>query len=344
MRQDLSARGFELLPWRQSPAQTAACILFFSATVFGQIDNGVIYGRVTDSRGEVTSVMVKLLAEGDLPAGNMYSGSQGEFSFQALPNGEYSVVVEADGFLPVRQHVRLDGMISPKAQVNIVLEPAVTAGTKPSPVISGSATSHVLDVRKRRDFNPKALREFDKGNRSQQEGDLHAAVVHYRKAVDLDPQFYPALNNLGAIYEVEKDHERAEEALRKALEIEPADAEGYLNLCHVFYEQAQYPEALAQLQEGLKRSPNSAVGLFFLGSTYFKLGDLRQAESNLRRASALDPKGMPKAHLQLANVYLQGRNFVAATQELQTYLRANPSDPQALAIHKLLASISNQNN
>lgn len=346
MRQDHLARGgLQLRPWRQSLAETAAFIFVFSATVFGQIENGVIYGRVTDSRGEPASVMVKLLAEGDLPAGNMYTGSQGEFAFQALPNGEYWVVVEADGFQPVREHVRLDGTISPRAQVNTVLEPVVTMSPKPSPVISGSAATHTLDAKKPApDFNPKALREFDKGNRSQQEGKLQEAVAHYEKAVEIDPAIYPALNNLGAIYEMKKDHNRAEEALRKALEIEPADAEGYLNLGHVFYEQRRYPEALAQLQEGLKRSPNSAVGLFFLGSTYFKLGDLRQAESNLRRASALDPKGMPKAHLQLANVYLQGRNFVAASQELETYLRANPGDPQAPAIHKLLASISHQNN
>lgn len=331
--------------FKRNLAQAAGFAFLFGATLFGQIESGVIYGRVTDSRGQPKLLMVHLLAEGDMPAANMYTDSQGQFAFQGLPNGEYWVVAEADGFQPVRQHVRLDATINPKAQVNAVLEPVVTTGVKPSPVIAGSATSHTLDAKKPSpDSDPKALREFDKGNRSRQKGDLQSAVAHYEKAVEIDPQFYPGLNNLGVVYEIEKDHKRAEEALRKALAIDPSDGEGYLNLGHVFYEEGRYPEALAQLQEGLKRSPNSAMGHFFLGSTYFKLGDLSRAESSLRRASSLDPQGMSKAHLQLANVYLQGRNLVAASQELETYLRANPGDPQAPAIHKLLASIRTQNN
>jgi Tfp pilus assembly protein PilF len=346
MRQNhLARRVLRQRNWWQNLAQTTAFIVISTATLFGQTESGVIYGRVTDSRGQPQRLMVQLLAEGDLPAANMYTDSQGQFAFQGLPSGEYWVAVEAEGFQPVREHARLDAIASPKAQINPVLEPIVTTGAKPSPVISGSAASHTLDVKKPSpDFKPKALREFDKGNRSRQKGDLRAAAAHYEKAVEIDSQFYPALNNLGAVYESEKDHKRAEGALRKAVEIDPSDGEGYLNLGHVFYEEGRYPEALVQLQEGLKRSPNSALGHFFLGSAYFKLGDLAQAESSLRRASALDPQGMPKAHLQLANVYLQGRNLAAASRELESYLRANPSDPQAPAIHKLLASIRTQNN
>jgi Tfp pilus assembly protein PilF len=289
--------------------------------------------------------MVHLLADGYTPAGDVYTDAQGQFIFQSLPGGDYWVVVEADGFQPVREHTRLDAVISPTAQVNPVLEPVVTTGAKPSPVISGSASSHTLNAKTPTpDFNPKALREFDKGNKSKQKGDLQSAIAHYKKAVEIDPQFYPGLNNLGAAYELEKDHGRAEETLRKSIAIDPRDGEGYLNLGHVFYEEGRYPEALVQLQEGLKRSSNSAIGHFFLGSTYFKLGDLGRAESSLKRACLLDAHGMPKAQLQLANVYLQARNLVAASQELESYLRANPSDPQAPAIHKLLASIRTQNN
>jgi Tfp pilus assembly protein PilF len=347
MRHDhLARRGLRRrCCWQRNFAQAAGLAFLFAATLFGQSESGVIYGRVTDSRGQPQSLMVHLLADGDIPAGDQYTDGQGQFAFQAVPSGEYWVVVEADGFQTVHQHVRLDATINPRVQVNPVLEAMVATGTKPSPVISGSALSHTLDAKKPvPDFNPKALREFDKGNRSRQKGDLQSAIAHYEKAVEIEPRLYPALNNLGAIYEIEKDHKRAEEALRKALEIDPGDGEGYFNLGHVFYEEGRYAEALAQLQEGLKRSPNSAMGHFFLGSTYFKLGKLGQAESSLKRAASLDPQGMPKAHLQLANVYLQGRNLVAASQELETYLRANPSDPQAPAIHKLLASIRTQNN
>jgi Tfp pilus assembly protein PilF len=54
---------------------------------------------------------------------------------------------------------------------------------------------------------------------------------------------------------------------------------------------------------------------------------------------------MPSAHLQLANLYLKRYEMAAASSELQACLRANPSDPQAPAIKKMLASIAaNQKN
>ena len=54
---------------------------------------------------------------------------------------------------------------------------------------------------------------------------------------------------------------------------------------------------------------------------------------------------MPAVHLQLANLYLKQHEMTAASSELQAYLRANPSDPQAPAIKKMLASIAaNQTN
>lgn len=325
--------------------RAAGLALLGSITLLGQQDAGIIYGRVTDSRGHPLSVMVHLLSSGDIPAGDVYTGAQGEFAFQYIPSGEYRVVVEAEGFEPVRQSVRLDTHINASMQVNPVLEPVLKTAAAPSPIVSGSAASHTVDARKPSpSFSAQVLREFDKGTASERRGDLHGAIAHYQKAVRLDPQFYPGLNNLGAAYERQGDHRRAEEALLKALAINPNDGESHVNLGHVLYEEGRYTEARSQLEEALERTPNSATGLFFLGCAYFKLGELDKAATSLQRALGLDPKGLPAAHLQLANVYLRARNLAAADAELQKYLQANPADPQAPAIRRLLASMEAQKN
>ena len=49
---------------------------------------------------------------------------------------------------------------------------------------------------------------------------------------------------------------------------------------------------------------------------------------------------MPSAHLQLADLYLRRHEMSAASVELQTFLCANPSDPQAPAMRKMLANIA----
>ncbi|HXJ92140.1 MAG TPA: tetratricopeptide repeat protein [Terriglobia bacterium] len=315
-------------------------LLSWSAGLFGQQESGVIYGRVTDSRGHSQNLMVHLLAEGDVPAGDVYTDAEGQYAFRSLPGGEYWVVVEPDGFEPVRQPVRLDIQVNSKMQVNLVLEPLAEKGATPSPIVSGSPSSQAVDARKLAPaFDARALREFDKGNASQEKGDFEGAKRHYQRAIGIDARFYPALNNLGAIYERQGDHTRAEQVLLQALQINPNDGESYVNLGHVLYEEGRYPEAAARLEEALKRSPDSATGHFFLGSTYLKLGDLDRAESDLKRACTLDPGGLPAAHLQLANAYLRAHDSIAATTELETYLKIKPDDPQAPAIRKLLARI-----
>jgi tetratricopeptide (TPR) repeat protein len=301
---------------------------------------GVITGRVTDVRGQPQQTLVHLFAEGEIPAGDVYTDSNGLFAFNALPNGTYYVLVEVRGYRPVRQPVKLDSQLYPKAQVNVALELSNQQPKSSNPTIAGSRSSYQLNVKKlTRPFDPKARREFDKGNKAQQQGNFAAALAHYGKALRVEPDFYPALNNLGAILLRQKKPAEAEAAFLRSVEINPDDGQAYINLGHLLYEQAKYPEAIDRLEEGLKRSPGSAVGHFLLGSAYLKMGDLGKAESRLRTAYNLDPVGMASARLQLANLYLRRHDIEAASAELESYVQANPSDPRIPAIKKALANI-----
>ena len=303
-------------------------------------NNGVIYGKVMDSYGHPQRLRIQLLGPGDMLVGEKYSDTEGSYSFQGLPNGQFCVVIEQQGYRPVRQVVLLENP-NPRAKAYITLESASTEPQPATPVVAGSESSQRVDASKpARNFSPKAMHEFEKGNQSQKDGNFESALSHYQKALRIDADFYPALNNLGIIYERQKDHAQAEATFLKSLQINPDDAEAYFNLGHVFYEKGEYQAAIERLQEGLKRSPQSPIGHFFLGSAYLKLGDLDSAEPNLKQACAVDPTGMPSAHLQLANLYLKRHEMAAASTELQVYLRANPSDPQAPAIKKMLANIA----
>ena len=165
---------------------------------------------------------------------------------------------------------------------------------------------------------------------------------HYQKALRIDANFYPALNNMGALYEQQRNHAEAKKAFIKAAEINPDDGEAFINLGKVLFEEGQFRAAVDPLNQGLQRSPQSPVGNFFLGSAYFKLHEMERAESLLKQACALDPKHMAPAHLQLANLYLQRHDHDSARVELQTYLQMNPSSPQAAAIKKMLADLDTQ--
>jgi Tfp pilus assembly protein PilF len=301
---------------------------------------GIVSGRVTNSQGQPQAVLVHLLADGDIPAGDAYSDSNGTYVFTGLTNGTYAVVVEAEGYKPFRGSTRLDNIEQPRGQVMVVLEPAEKQAVTAGPMVAGSNSKREVSAKHPLPpFDPKAVKEYDKGNKEQQKGNSQAALERYQKALEIDPNFYPALNNMGTLYEQRGNHAKANEAFAKAREVNPDDGEAYINLGHVLYEEGQFRSAVDQLDQGLQRSPQSAVGNFFLGSVYYKLHETEKAESLLKKACTLDPQDMAPAHLQLANLYLQRHDYVAAKVQLQTYLQINPSAPQAPAIKKMLADL-----
>ena len=329
------------------PGATSIAVFFLALACFASSAHaqtiGIVSGRVTNSQGQPQTVLVRLLDDGDSPVGDAYSDSNGNYSFMGLASGTYAVVVEVEGYKPFRETTRLDNIVQPRGHVMVVLEPATKQTTSKGPMITGSSSSRELNAKHPLPpLDPKALKEFDRGNKEQVGGNSQAALEHYQKALRIDPNFYPALNNMGTLLEKQGNHVQAREAFLKAAEINPDDGEAHINLGHVLYEEGQFRSAVDQLNQGLQRSPESAPGNFFLGSAYFKLHEAEKAEPLLKKACALDPQHMAPAHLQLANLYLQRHDYGAAKVQLQTYLQSNPSDPQASAIKKMLASLGGQ--
>lgn len=319
----------------------AGCLLRLAeGAVGGQVQSGgIITGRIIASESLPDRISVQLVAEGEMIVEERYTDSNGNFSFGSLPNGTYAVSVQVKGYRPVRRVVVVDLQIMARYQTEILLEHAADESKAAGQIISGSPRSYLLNAKNRTAFNLKAVREFEKANKLQQEQNFQGAMTHYQKALNISPDFYPALNNLGALYLRDKDAARAETAFLKSLELNPEDGEAYINLGHVLYEEGKYSQAIVRLEEGLRHSPHSAVGHFFIGSAYMKLGQFEKAERSLKMALTLDPKGLTPARLQLGNLYLKRNDLRAASAELEAYLEANPSDPQAPAIKKTLANI-----
>ncbi len=175
-------------------------------------------------------------------------------------------------------------------------------------------------------FPKKTLKEFDKGQDADHKGNVDSATQHYLKALELSPDFYPAHNNLGAIYLGRRDFNAAQQQFEAALKANQNDGQAYFNLANVLVLTQHYADALRQIDEGLRRRPDSAFGKFLQGSAYTQTGRLDLAERSLQGALQLDPK-MSQAYLQLVNVYLLQKRTADAVTQLETYLKDFPDSP-----------------
>jgi tetratricopeptide (TPR) repeat protein len=259
---------------------------------------------------------------------SIFSDSSGTFGFHSLHPDPYYVVVNDDDYEVVRRLAVIDpAMLSPTVYVDIALIPKKSEkGPSEGATQPAGSNRNMVDVREYSEHFPKpAVKEFTKGLSSDRSGHREDAIRHYKKAIEIAPDFYVAHNNLGSDYLSNSDFTGARNEFEQVVRLNQSDADAYFNLSNVCMLTNQLSQAQHYLDEGLRRQPESAIGQFFLGSLNIKLKKFPAAEDALRRAIQLDPS-MAQARLQLVNLLLQQGRRSDAESLLRDFLSAFPDN------------------
>ncbi|MFY9402293.1 MAG: tetratricopeptide repeat protein [Candidatus Omnitrophota bacterium] len=87
-------------------------------------------------------------------------------------------------------------------------------------------------------------REYrQEGLKAQDAGDLDVAMKIYQKAIEVDPFYAVAYNDLGVVYEAKGMIDRAEESYLKALKLDPYYLSSYTNLALLYEERREFGKA-----------------------------------------------------------------------------------------------------
>jgi tetratricopeptide (TPR) repeat protein len=78
------------------------------------------------------------------------------------------------------------------------------------------------------------------------------AIPLFRRAIQLDGNYYQAYQNLGAALALSGDQAGAEKIFRQSIEVDPTKPEGYHNLGYILRELGKTEEAVAILQKGVE--------------------------------------------------------------------------------------------
>ena len=127
------------------------------------------------------------------------------------------------------------------------------------------------------------------GAAHEREGERGEAESAFRRALEIEPGFHPALNYLG--YMLAEKGERLEEALglvRRAVALEPDNGAYVDSLGWAHFQLGQYQEALSFLERAARLEPGDATIYEHLADTYRALGRADDALQHYRRALALD--------------------------------------------------------
>lgn len=130
---------------------------------------------------------------------------------------------------------------------------------------------------------------YNLGLDAMRKGDLPSAIERYRRAIDVEPDYVPAIVNLAICYQQCGDVKRAIDLYDKALMVNPQDAQIIYNKAFLLYEIDELEESRALFEKVISLNPNHVSAHNYLGLCHHNLGQLETALRCYNDALAIDP-------------------------------------------------------
>src|ERR1700730_3232867 len=299
-------------------------ILLLAGSVAAQAGGHTLFGdiKVDESQASASkplSLHIVLYSEsGDLILRQIVP-LNGRYRFLNLRDGRYDVVVEVENLEIARVRVYVSSPFKTDFRQDIELELRESSRIPRSGVVSAA------DIYSRSAANATL---FSKANKASEKKNYAQAISLLRQIVDSDPADFPAWQELGTMYFIEKNFADAEEAFSKALQTHANYAVALISLGRLRIARKNFSGAIEVLTQAVKVQSTSSQANYFLGEAYLQVKLGSKAVPYLNEAIKLDPVGMADAHLRLAALY-NARNLKdKAAAEYSEFLKQRPDYPE----------------
>jgi tetratricopeptide (TPR) repeat protein len=150
--------------------------------------------------------------------------------------------------------------------------------------------------------------------------DWSRAVEHFRKAIEIEPNYAPFYSDLGNALARQGRWDQAVENFQKALALNPNLSVAHFNLGNALALEGRLTEAAAHFQEALRIKPEYPEAYNNLGRVLAAQGQLDAAIDRFRRAVQIQPD-FAEAHQSLAMALDEKGRKEEAIQEFQEAMR-----------------------
>ncbi len=177
----------------------------------------------------------------------------------------------------------------------------------------------------------EALLSFDLANAQLATGDPNDAIASFQRALAIAPDFEAAHFNLANTLMQLQRWQEAQGHLDRVLEISPGDPRALYQRAMCLYQGGQQEEGLKDLKEVLAAAPDLSAARLSLASILAQRKDLLGARHQYQEILRLDPSpaSQANAHLQLGLLAQQTHNPVDAESNLRRAMAAEPKNLEA---------------
>jgi len=285
-----------------------------------------ISGHVFDnSRRPVGQLFVELLDEYDHPiASPVRTNDSGFYTFNGLLPGIYQVKLQAYGTNYVEQTKRVEIIALGRnqsgglpLQVDFTLRIKRDSASKDQ-VNSGTVFAQDVPEPARRAY-AEAAKLLDGGK------DVGQGIAALKRAIDIFPRYFMALERLGIEYAKRQQYEPASSVLNKAVAINSHADQSLYWLGISQYKLGQTSAAIETLRRAVAASPGSINAYMGLGTALYADGKYDEAETNFKQAYKSGGRRVPVVHMYLAQLYSKTKHYRKAADELELFLKEEPN-------------------
>jgi tetratricopeptide (TPR) repeat protein len=166
------------------------------------------------------------------------------------------------------------------------------------------------------------------GNTLKELGDLDAAITAYNKALKLNPNLSQAHTNLGLVLQEQGNLDAAVAAYNKALKLNPDLPQAHNNLGIALQKQGELDASIAAYNKALELDPNYPEAHNNLGIVLREQNDLDAAITSYNKALELK-RNYPEAHYNLGLALQEKGDVDAAIASYNSALELEPNHPAA---------------
>jgi Tfp pilus assembly protein PilF len=201
---------------------------------------------------------------------------------------------------------------------------------------AGNYVTAANEYEKAAHMDPSESNIFDWGGELLLHQTPEPAIEVFSQGVKRYPQSPRLAVGLGLAYDLKGTYDDAVKALLLGVDLDPSDPRAYYFLSKAY---DRSPSLVDEVVERFRRfaelRPRDAQAEYYYAMSLWKgrrsetsPAYLEQVESLLKKAISLDPS-YADAHLQLANLYSQRRQYAEAVPEYEQAIKLSPNAPDA---------------
>ncbi len=133
------------------------------------------------------------------------------------------------------------------------------------------------------------LAEAEKEDPAKQKQMITEGIAYISKALTIDPDFGEAHSDIGNAYSKIFQYDSAEFHEKRAIEINPLNYNAVNNLAGIYFAKKEYPQAIALCKRSIELNPDFAKAYANMGFCYIRLKRFDSAVIYLKTAAVIEP-------------------------------------------------------